>query len=96
MHDDTREAAHISTCTDKMYMAYAFNWPYFSYSTKFNYIFILNSFNKDFIQRYELPPHTIRVSQGFLTDTHDYYCIIETINGYELYNIDLDSAEPYL
>lgn len=77
-------------------MAYAFNWPYFSYATKMNYVFILNSFNKDFIQRYELPPHTIRCSSGFLTDTHDYFCIIETIVGYELYNIDLDSVEPYL
>jgi hypothetical protein len=58
--DDKREEAHIMTCTDKMYMAYAFNWPYFSYATKLNYVFILNSFNKDFIQRYELPTQTIR------------------------------------
>ena len=60
MKESKRDSAHISTCTDKMYMAYAFNWPYFSYATKYNYTFILNSFNKDFIQRYELPPHTIR------------------------------------
>ena len=76
-------------------MAYAFNWPYFSYATKLNYVFILNSFNKDFIQRYELPTQTIRCAQGFLTDTHDYYCIIETKHGYELYTIDLDDLEPY-
>ena len=62
MEDELREQAHEGTCIDKMYMAYAFNWPYFSYATKMNYVFILNSFNKDFIQRYELPPNTIRCS----------------------------------
>lgn len=34
MFESKREHSHISTCTDKMYMAYAFNWPYFSYATK--------------------------------------------------------------
>ena len=95
--DEKRCSAHLSTCIDKAYMAYAFNWPYFSYATKFNYVFILNAFNPSFIQRYELPPEkTVRCSQAFLTDTHDYYCMIETLQGYELYNIDLDSKEPYL
>ena len=32
----------------------------------------------------------------FLSDTHDFYCICETKDGYEIYNIDLDSPEPYL
>jgi len=77
-------------------MAYAFNWPYFSYTTKYNFTFILNTFNNSFIQRYELPSHTVRCSAAFLTDTHDYFCMIETEIGYELYNIDLDSMEPYL
>ena len=62
LDDEKRAGAHVSTCIDKMYMAYAFNWPYFSYSTKFNYIFILNAFNNSFIQRYELPHHTVRCS----------------------------------
>lgn len=79
-----------------MYMAYGFNWPYFSYATKFNYVFILNAFNSNFIQRYQLPKHTICCHQTFLTDTHDFYCLCETEEGYELYNIDLDSLEPYL
>jgi hypothetical protein len=41
--------AHISTCIDKYYMAYGFNWPYFSYATMNNFVFILNAFNPNFI-----------------------------------------------
>ena len=40
---------HMSTIVDKFYMAYGFNWPYFSYATKMNYVFILNAFNPNFI-----------------------------------------------
>jgi len=85
------------SCIDKYYLAYAFNWPYFSYASKFNYILILNSFNPSFIQRYELPSHVAIVSHSFLTDTHDYYCIVETKHEtHELYHIDLDSSDPVL
>ena len=41
--------AHINTTSHKYYMAYGFNWPYFSYASKYNYIFILNAFNPNFI-----------------------------------------------
>lgn len=41
--------AHLSTCIDKKYMAYGFNWPYFSYASQNNYIFILNAFNPNFV-----------------------------------------------
>ena len=88
--------SHISSCVDKYYMAYGFNWPYFSYASKNNNIFILNAFNPNFIQRYALPESVIRVSQTFLTDTHDLYANCEIENGYEVYNIDLDSPNPYL
>lgn len=96
MDDKQRGNAHINTCIDKMYMAYGFNWPYFSYATKFNYVFILNAFNANFIQRYQLPKHIVCCTQTFLSDTHDFYCMCETEYGFELYNIDLDSPEPYL
>ena len=39
----------MSTIVDKFYMAYGFNWPYFSYASKMNYVFILNAFNPNFI-----------------------------------------------
>jgi hypothetical protein len=39
----------IDTCVDKFYYAFGFNWPYFSFGTKHNNIFIYNSFNQDFI-----------------------------------------------
>lgn len=32
----------------------------------------------------------------FLTDTQDLFIMVETENGLEMYNIDLDSPEPYL
>lgn len=89
-------SAHINTCTDKFYMAYGFNWPYFSYASKYNFVFILNAFNPNFVQRYELPKHVIRCDFTFLTDTHDLYAICEIDEGYEVYNVDLDSMNPYL
>jgi hypothetical protein len=96
MEDSTRKLAHTRECIDKFYMAYGFNWPYFAYASKRNFIQILNAFNVNFIQRYELPKHIIRCSHTFLSDTHDFYCICETADGYEIYNIDLDHPEPYL
>ena len=77
-------------------MAYGFNWPYFSYATMNNYVFILNAFNPNFIQRYELPKSVIRCSATFLTDTHDLYIICEIENGFEVYNLDLDSNDPFI
>lgn len=40
---------HQESVCEQMYMAYAFNWPYFSYATKMNFVFILNAFNPNFI-----------------------------------------------
>lgn len=75
--------------------ALGFNWPYFSFVTKDNFVYILNAFNKSFIQRYELPSHITIVSHTFLSDTHDFYLICETSQEkFEYYNIDLDSADP--
>lgn len=48
-HDDDSEDEVIDTCVDKFYYAYGFNWPYFSFATKHNNIFIFNAFNKNFI-----------------------------------------------
>ena len=63
--------------------------------SKQNEVYILNAFNKFFIQRYELPKHVTHVSHTFLSDTHDFYCICETEEEYfEFYNIDLDSEDP--
>lgn len=44
-----------------------------------------------------MPDHIKNVSKSFLTDTHDYYCIVETSsNEIETYHIDLDHANPIL
>jgi len=96
--DDPMEkyGAHVSTCKHKYYMAYGFNWPYFCYASKYNYVFILNAFNPNFIQRYELAKHVIRCSFCFLTDTHDLFVMCEVDEGYEVYCIDLDSNHPLL
>jgi hypothetical protein len=80
---------------EKHYHALGFNWPYFSYGTKDNYLFILNAFNPSFIQRYELPKIVSIISHTFLTDTHDFYCFVETLDDhFEIYTIDLDSHFP--
>lgn len=47
--DGDPQAAHIDTVVEKYYHANGFNWPYFSYGTKDNFIFILNAFNPNFI-----------------------------------------------
>jgi hypothetical protein len=87
----------ISTITEEADHGFGFNWPYFSFVTKDNFIFILNAFNKSFIQRYEMPSHIKYISHTFLSDTHDFYCICETNNQmFEFYNIDLDSPDPVI
>jgi len=58
-------------------------------------VFIYNSFNPSFVQRYELPHHVQKVVWTFLTDTHDFYCMVETKdNHFEKYHLDLDSPNP--
>lgn len=53
---DTTERNHcIGSVMEQADHAFGFNWPYFSYVTKENDIFILNAFNKQFIQRYKVP-----------------------------------------
>ena len=101
MSDDPMQKylAHIQkkSYKHKYYMAYGFNWPYFCYASKYNYIFVLNAFNPNFIQRYELPNNELtsnRVSFTFLTDTHDLFVMYEVSEGYEVYFIDLDSDHP--
>lgn len=87
----------ISTCVDKFYFAYSFNWPYFSIASKDNFIYIFNAFNKDFIQRFKLPERVTIVCSTFLTDTHDFYAVVETIDEFfEIYHINLDSRNPDL
>ena len=94
-YGDDPDLGHVDSCIDKFYMAYSFNWPYFSFTSRHNYIFILNSFNPNFVQRYQLPEHIAIVQRSFLTDTHDYYCIAETKNNdVEIYHIDLDCPNP--
>ena len=47
----------IWSCGDVMYHSYSFNWPYFAMATKDNFVFLFNAFNKNFIQRYEMPKY---------------------------------------
>lgn len=39
----------METCVFKMYSAYHFNWPYFTYATSNKYVMIYNAFNPTFI-----------------------------------------------
>lgn len=42
---ENRFEAHIDTNVDKYYFAYSFNWPYFVFANKLNFIHVMNSFN---------------------------------------------------
>lgn len=49
--DDSNDF-HIGMCVEKHYSAQAFNWPYFSFGDKNNFVYIYNAFNPTFVQRY--------------------------------------------
>jgi hypothetical protein len=77
---------------EKHYHSPSFSWPYFSYATKNNKVFIYNAFNHRYIQRYELPSHVAVIADTFVTDHQDCFVIVETEDEYfEVYHIDLDS-----
>lgn len=58
---------------------------------------LLNCFNPNVVQRFEFPTCITVILQTFLTDTHDFYAIVETQDEYfEVYHIDLDSHTPEL
>ena len=87
--------AIVESIAQKHYHSLSFSWPYFSYATKNNRVFILNSFNQNFVQRYELPRFVSKVCSTFLTETYDFYCIAETdSNEFHVYHIDLDRPDP--
>mmetsp|Transcript_7702 Transcript_7702/g.11942 ORF Transcript_7702/g.11942 Transcript_7702/m.11942 type:complete len:306 (-) Transcript_7702:3039-3956(-) len=91
------EDCHVAVTVERNYYSYSFNWPYFSYATKNKTVFIFNAFNPTFIQRYVLPQNVVKVVASFLTDTHDYFCLVETIDDhFEVLHIDLDSLAPVL
>jgi len=90
---------HIKCSIDKYYMAYGFNWPYFSYGTKLNVMVVLNAFNPTYQQRYEMPSKVMNIMQSFITDSYDLYIAVESIEPdgsdvFEIYTIDLDKAYP--
>ena len=55
----------------------------------------MSAFNKNFIQRYELPSHVSIVCSTFLSDNQDCFILVETNDEYfEVYQIDLDHPDP--
>jgi hypothetical protein len=91
--DDSHTGSHVY----RFYNAYSFNWPYFAYATRFTDLFLLNAFNQDFVQCYEMPKNIHFVVETFITDTKDFFCIAETTdNHFELFQVDLDDPNPRL
>ena len=76
--DENKLNEHIECTVDKYYMAYGFNWPYFSYGTKLNVVVILNAFNPSYQMRFEMPECVQRIAQTFITDTYDIYIAVES------------------
>ena len=92
-NEEDRFMAHIDSNVDKYYFAYSFNWPYFAYANKINFIHVMNAFTPSFIQRYELPDNEVRVLETTLTDSKDLFILTETYqNIYNIYQIDLDAS----
>ena len=86
-----------TTLTHQGYHARSFNWPYYSFATMEQQILILNAFNIQFVQKYQLPENVSKVERTFLTDSHDLFCLVQTFDHkYQLLNIDLDSLDPFL
>ena len=93
-YDDPQEG-HLNSIQENQFCAYSFNWPYFAFGTKFNYILVYNAFNPKHIQRFQISKLCSRIINTFLTDTHDLYVAIETLNyQYEIYHINLDLDDP--
>lgn len=62
------EHSVLQVVEEKHYHAPSFSWPYLSYATKHNKVFIHNAFNQNHIQRYELPNHISIIADTFVTD----------------------------
>ena len=94
-YEDNPEDGVIRSLKEQHYHSMGFNWPYFSYGTKNNKVFIMNAFNPNLIQRYQLPPKVRKIVGTFLTDTYDTYVISETSDDtFVIYHIDLDEEQP--
>ena len=50
------EAGVVGSVKEEHYHSIGFNWPYFSYGTKNNKVFVMNAFNPGLVQRFQLPP----------------------------------------
>jgi hypothetical protein len=61
---------------------------------------LINSFDRECIQRIEIAPPNARINvlDSFLTDTYDLFILTQVMDGYEhvynLYMIDLDESNP--
>ena len=90
-HEENPEDGLFRTVVEQHYHSMGFNWPYFSYGTKNNKVFIMNAFNPNLILRFQLPPKVRKIVGTFLTDTYDCYIIAETVDDtFVVYHIDLD------
>lgn len=63
-----QDYAVLQVVEEKHYHSPSFSWPYFSYATKNNKVFIYNAFNHRYVQRYELPNHVTVIADTFVTD----------------------------
>ena len=85
----------VESVKDEHYHSMGFNWPYFSYGTKNNKVFVMNAFNPGLIQRFQLLPKVRKIAGTFLTDTYDLYVITETREEtFATYHIDLSLEQP--
>jgi hypothetical protein len=95
--DASPKSGHIGSHVYRFYTAYSFNWPYFAYASRYCDLFILNAFNPSFVQCYKMPKRTRQCTHSFLTDTHDFFCVSETMNDqFEIMHLDMDDPNPRL
>jgi hypothetical protein len=72
------------------------SWPYFAYTGFGNYMLLINTFNRKYIERIQLAPDSenITICDSYIADTYDLFILIFSNGRYKLYTVDLDKANP--
>lgn len=64
---DTSE--HTASIVDRPFCAYNFNWPYFTFGSKDNHLFVINVFSLNEVQRFQMPKSCSRITCTQITDS---------------------------
>ena len=75
------------------YRGFSSNWPYIAFQgleSSENYLWLINAYDQGVINRIELPPPNIQISQAYLSESYDLFIVCEAPEEYNLYYVNLD------